>query len=578
MSNKFPGTFISGLTSGADNPTEWDFVILGSGAGALTAAIRAAKSGLKVLVIEKSQYLGGTSAWSGGNIWVPNNAHMKAAEIADSREQALMYAEAIIGTDAMQREMVERYIDQAPIMSDFVESHTEVDLTIIGDPDYHPEVPGATSIGRGLLPVAYDGRRLGRRFNLLRPCLPELTVLGGMMFDLNDLAHMMSFTRSPKSWWHCFKMFARYARDRIGYPRGTRLTFGNALAAALIKSAFDAGISFCLETAGRLLFEGGEVKGVSVESDGKKAELYSRYGVLLATGGYAYDVKLRDHLLKYSDKHLFMIVESNQGDGINDGLAQGAQLGECVYQNAFGYPTTCKENADGSTTKMMLMLNERNKPGSIIVNSKGERFVDEAGPYNEFYHAQIESDSVPAYLICDHATLRKNGLGLLRPGPSFMRPLSEFLKSGYFTRASSIRELAEKLGIDADGLEETVAKTNRFAETGKDTDFARGESYYDRFNGDPDHKPNPNLGPIYKPPFYAVKIYPGSTATCAGLVTDTDARVLDSYGDALPGLYACGLDMRSPFSGHALGPGCSLGPAMTFGFLAASDVVKRAGR
>jgi hypothetical protein len=264
-----------------------------------------------------------------------------------------------------------------------------------------------------------------------------------------------------------------------------------------------------------------------------------------------------------------MVIDANKGEGLQMALAVGAVLGTDTWQNVIGYQVTVMEHPDGWKQKFLLLMNERSKAGSDMVGKDGNRFANESRPYHDFYHHQTAAGAVPAWLIADHAFLRRNGMGLVRPGPGWMRPLGPYLGARYLVRGNTVRDLAEQIGVDPAGLEQTVTDMNRYAETGKDPEFGRGESLFDRTTGDPFHQPHPNLGRIATAPFYALAIWPGSTGTLCGLKTNGHAQALDQDDRPIQGLYACGLDMHSPFSGTFPGAGCSLGPAMTFGFTAA---------
>lgn len=547
-----------------------DVVVIGSGAGALTAAITAKQAGLDVLVVEKTELLGGTTARSGGMIWVPNNSYMRKAGMADSREQVLTYIGKVVG-NRFRREVIEAFVDNAPAMLDWVQANTEAKFEPAGEPDYFPELEGATKDGRAFNPANYDGRRLGKKFTTLRGPLDEVLAFGGIMIDRADLRLLLSATKSVPGFMHALKLLGTYAADRLaGYPRATRLTFGNALAGALLNSAYNERIEMWTGSAARrLIREGDRITGVVVERDGGEVTIGVGKGVVMATGGFIHNDEMRRELLEYADQHQSMVIDANRGEGLQMALAAGAVLGTDTWQNVIGYQVTVMEHADGWKQKFLLLMNERSKAGSVMVGKDGKRFANESLPYHDFYHHQTAAGAVPAWLVVDHAFLRRNGLGLVRPGPAWMRPLGPYLGAGYLKRGATLRELAEQIGVDAAGLEQTVANMNRYAETGKDPEFGRGESLFDRTTGDPFHKPHPNLGKIETGPFYAVAIWPGSTGTLCGLKTNGQAQALDANDKPIQGLYACGLDMHSPFSGTFPGAGCSLGPAMTFGFTAA---------
>ncbi len=554
---------------------QWDVIVIGSGAGALTSATVSAQQGLKVLVVEKTEYLGGTSALSGGMTWIPNSVHAAQEGIEDSFDQVMTYLESLI-TNHIRRDAIQAFLTQAPKMLAYMEANTEVRFVPSDEPDYFPELPGSVKIGRAFNAANYDGKRLGEHFSKLRPPLKELMVFGGAMVDRDDLGQLLKSSRSFSAFMYLVRFLARYAKDRLRYPRGTRLTFGNALVAALLKSALDAGATLWTKTpALGLIRENGRVIGVRVSRNGREESLFASAGIVVATGGFIHNDALRRELLDFPDEHVTMVIDANKGEGIEISRGVGAVLGSDTVQNALGYQVSYQTLPDGQRQKMMLIMNERSRPGSFMVNQAGRRFTNEAMPYSDLYRAQTTAGAVPAYLICDHAFLRRVGFGLVRPGR--FRQLGKFIKSGYLVRASTIAELARKLDIDADNLKQTVETMNRYAELGRDLEFGRGDSLYDRRIGDPTHKPNPNLGPIGTAPFYAIRVWPGSTGTLCGLLTDGNAQVLDKDRQPIPGLYACGLDMHSIFSGTFPGAGCSLGPAMTFGYTAAMQLAASRG-
>ncbi|MGE0384937.1 MAG: FAD-dependent oxidoreductase [Gammaproteobacteria bacterium] len=557
-----------------------DLVVVGSGAGALTAAVTAAHAGLDVLLVEKAAYFGGTSALSGGVAWLPLNPHVPAGGEQDSRERALRYLGNVIGQERYRPAVVEAFVDHARAMVEFLEACTEVRFEATTYPDYKAHLDGGMPVGRSIAAREFDGRRLGPWFARLQPPMKELCALGAMMVDGMDVWHMMNATRSFASLRHCARRLAGYAVDRLSHPRGTRLTMGNALMGRLLKSAVDAGVTLWhASPAVRLSSEAGRIAAVTVRRAGGEVTVQVRRGVILGSGGFAHDADLKHRLIPFADVHQTICPETVAGDGIRMGLDCGAALGGNTWHNFLGTQVTIMHAPDGSVvSKAPFLRRDRAKPGYVLVNRMGRRFVSESWPYNDVAYAMNDAEgAVPAFLVCDHVRLRRYGLGLVRPGPEWARPLGSFLASGHLVRAATVRELAVKLGVDADGLEQTVRRNNEYARTGRDPEFGKGDTVYDRWQGDPEVKPNPNLGPIETGPFYAVTQWPGNLGTFCGLVTDGRARVLDAGGQPIPGLYACGCDMHPVFSGCYPGGGGSIGPGMTFGFLAARDVAGQGG-
>jgi succinate dehydrogenase/fumarate reductase flavoprotein subunit len=550
---------------------ETDVICIGSGAGGMSAALTAAIEGLDVLIVEKTQYVGGSTAVSGGAVWIPNNPQSSQLGHKDSMEQAKLYLDRIVGNWASD-EMKRVFLEAGPEMVRYLEQRTEVKLIARAySPDYYPDTEGASLGGRSMDPAPFDGRSLGKNFDLLRPPLKEFVVLGGMMVTMSDVYHLLNVTKSLASWRHGMKLVARYASDRLRYRRGTRLVLGNSLAGRLLKSALDRKIPIWVSTpARRLIVAGDRVTGVTVTRDGRDLAIKARRGVVLATGGFPSDLALRQEFLPHPTGLWSMAPEGNTGDGLRLGQAVGAQANRNNASNAFLAPISILETLNGETVKFPHLVWDRARPGLMAVNGAAQRFVNEATSYHEFGLAMYESHktipSIPSFLICDSAFLHKWGLGLALPGG---RPFRHLVKAGYLVEAPTIEALAQRLDLDPATLAATTARFNALAAKGEDEDFGKGGNAYNRYLGDLSVKDrNPCLGPIVTAPFYAVRVYPGDIGTAAGLVTDRHARVLDGEGRPIAGLYACGNDMNSVMGGTYPGPGITLGPALTFGYLA----------
>jgi succinate dehydrogenase/fumarate reductase flavoprotein subunit len=541
-----------------------DVVIVGAGGAGLMAAVVCAKLGLEVLVVEKTPYLGGTTALSGGGIWVPANELARKAGYPDSIDAARRYLHATIGP-SIDSTVLESFLASAPEMLDWVEANTQVHFEVIpGFPDWAPDVEGASEAGRMLSPLTYDGRLLGAHFAELRVPLASFNAPGGFMIGLGDMPHLPNVTKSWASFRHMAKLVARFAYDRLRYPRGTRLTMGNALAARLLRSALDAGVELWRNTpALSLRAEGGRIAGVVVEHDGKRIDIAVRRGVVLASGGFSANAQMRARYIPYAEHHVSLTAEGNTGDGLAMALKAGAIMETENRQNASWVVMSLARKPDGSIEKFPHLFLDRGKPGCMAVNAAGKRFSNEAGmDMVEHMHA---SGSVPAHLICDHRCIRKYGLGLVKPGGL---GLKKWQRAGYITSAATLDELAALIGVDPAGLAATAAANNEYARTGIDPEFGKGAKRGDFALGDPAHQPNPCLGPIGEPPFYAVKIQPGDGTTTLGLRVDGLARVLDAAGKPIPGLHAVGLDMNSLWRGIAPGNGSNNGLSLTFGYLA----------
>lgn len=549
---------------------EFDVVVIGSGGGGLSAAVTAAKRGLDVLVVEKTEYFGGATALSGGGTWIPANSLAREQGISDSIDEARSYVEKVVGPN-VRKDVLDAFLENAPAMLDFMRGNTEVDFWVAPfSPDYHPDEPGAAMDGRLLTPTAYDGKKLGQYFERLRPPLPEFNAPGGMMIDLPDMPHVLAPTGSFESAVHVARMIARTARDRLsGHSRGTRLTMGNALAGRLLRSALDAGVVLWSNTP-MLRFERdgiGRISAVNVEREGRPCSIRVRRGAVLAAGGFSQNPEMRKQHIPYAEHHISLMPPGNTGDGIRAAVEAGAAMDEGNIQNAAWTVISLYPQRDGGMRRWPHLFLDRPKPGYIIVNSKGERFGDEASL--NFVEAMHRDGAVPAHLVCDAAAIRKYGLGAVLPGG--LR-LKRMVKAGYVIAAPTLRALADRIGCDPDGLERTVARNNEYAQTGIDTDFGKGGNAFDRSIGDPAQTPNPCLGPIGIPPFYAVKVNPGDATTTLGLKVDARARVLDAEGNPVPGLYACGLDMNSLWRGVPPANGANNTLSLTFGFIAGRDL------
>jgi len=549
---------------------QFDVIVVGAGAGGMTAAVVAAAERLRVVVLEKAPVVGGTTAISGGMVWVPNNPKMAAVGRSDSRAEAETYLANTLPGDA-DDPLRTAFLDHANEAVAWLEANTSVRLRPVATyPDYYPDLPGATLGGRVLEPVPFDARILGAEFRRLRKPLPEFMLFGGMMVERPDVPHFRRAFRSPRSALRVARLLLRYGWERCFLDRGATLCLGNALVARLLHSLRQLGVELRLGAgADGLVIEDGTAVGVTLGG----RTLRARRGIVLATGGFSHDPALRARLLPAKAGMVSAASPDNTGDGIRFGLGAGGALGEGAAGNAFWTPVSCFRRPDGSEGVFPHILTDRGKPGMIAVNQGGRRFTNEAVSYHAFVQAMFRADnaspSIPAYLICDRKALWTYGLGAVKP---FALSLRWPLASGYLVQADSIAALAVWLGIDAEALGRTVAEYNQDAVEGRDRAFGRGGDAYQRHVGDGDHAPNPCVAPIVTPPFYAVTLRPGDLGTAAGLVTDAAARVLGADGAPIRHLYACGNDMNSLMRGAYPGPGITLGPALTFGYLAGRDI------
>jgi succinate dehydrogenase/fumarate reductase flavoprotein subunit len=551
---------------------EVDLLVAGAGAGGMAAALVSALEGLEVLLCEASSQVGGTAATSAGTLWIPGNRQSIAAGFADSAEAAETYLDAIIGAQT-SRQLRLAFLRTGPDAIDYLAARSEVVFRPCGrHPDYRSNQPGAAVSGRAIIPEPFDGRVLGRDFERVRPPIDEFMVLGGMMVGKDDIPRLLGRFSSFANFVHSAKLVARFLSDRLRYSRGTRLVMGNALVARLYHSLRQRDVPILFETSIEGLVIGADgVTGAVLRSGGKSLRVRARKGIVLATGGYAHNASLRGAFMPELGRARSMAVQSNRGDGIALGQKAGARVAPEEHRSgAFWSPVSVTRRPDGSTGLFPHLVMDRAKPGLIAVNASGRRFVNEADSYHDFVEAMFASHksapTIPAYLICETRFVRKYGLGAIHPGT---RSLAAVERSGYLVSTGTIEELARRISVDPAGLRETVRRSNEYARTGVDLDFAKGETELNRFNGDPAHGPNPCLGPIEAPPFCAMQVWPAEIACSTGLATDEDARVIDRGGRPIPGLYACGNDMASIMSGTYAGPGITLGPAIVFAYRAA---------
>ncbi len=559
-----------------------DVLVVGSGNGGLTAALCAYELGLRnVLVIEKSSLFGGTSATSGGGVWIPCNRYAREAGAQDSLEDAREYLRATIPEDLVPSELLDMYVQEGPRMIDFLHERTRVRYESLAHyPDYWSFLPGARGGHRSMEP---------------EPVMRD--VLGAEAPYLRELHHMMwLFDRIPIKQVEAHVLMARlpgwrsltmkllwdYVTDVpwvLRHKRSRRLTNGAAGVARLRWSMLDRGMPLWRETPMReLIVEQGRVAGALVERNGRPMVIRAQCGVVLATGGFEHNQEMREQYLpKPTQAAWSAAAGTNTGDGIRAGMAVGAAT---RLMNGAWWCTTIKA-PDDPVPRLAIM--EKSYPGSCVVNQRGRRIANESQNYMgyqlELFRKHSDADpQVPSWMVFDAHFRRKYIVGPLmssRLRPDWMLPKSYFT-SGFLTKADTIRGLAQQAGIDPDGLEQTIRAMNEYARTGKDLEFGRGDALYDRYYADPSVKPNPCLAPIAEPPFYAMRIDPGDFGTHGGLATDVHARVLRPDGSPIEGLYAAGNCAAAILPTYP-GPGATLGPAMTLAWQAARHMAGVSG-
>lgn len=554
---------------------QFDVVVVGSGAGGMTAALCSQAQGLSSVVVEKADTYGGTTAVSGGGIWIPCNDDIAKLGGKDSYEEALTYMKHLTAGEVPQAR-IESYLKNAPEMVRYLKKTFDIEFRSVKlYPDYYPDQPGGKEGYRSMEPVEFNAALLGDEFSRQRPPFHGTQVMGRLAMNQVE-AHTL-FTKG-KGWVKLIiGMMLRYWFDlswRLKTKRDRRLTLGQALVATLRHAMLKKDVPLLLNTAlESLIEENGRVVGVVATQNGKQLRFGARKGVVLASGGFEANQQMREQYLpKPTQAQWTGAPPINHGDGIRAGLALGAKLG---FMNlTWGSPTIAVPGASSQTTLFV----ERCMPHCIIVNKKGKRFVNEAAAYPDVITAMYQDDAkgngaVPAWMVFDATFRHKYPAGIFMPGQ--MQPDSslpkDWLDKVYY-RADSIEALATKIGVDAKGLAETLVKFNQFAVNGIDLDFGKGKTAIDRYYSDPYHKPNSCLGPVEKAPFYALRLDAGEIGTKGGLVADEHSRVLRENGSVIAGLYATGNCSAAVMGKTYAGAGSTLGPAMTFGFVAAKSL------
>jgi succinate dehydrogenase/fumarate reductase flavoprotein subunit len=525
--------------------------------------------GAKVLVVERTEYVGGTTAWSAGTTWVPGTHHAAKVNPHDTLADVTTYLNHAVGSQAPAA-LREAFLKNGPEAVAKMEAKSSVKFRPYPKhPDYISDLPGSTLNGRALEPVPFDGRLLGDLFPLLRPPIPEFTVLGGMMVDRTDINHLLAMTKSWASFKYSVSIVWRHLRDRLTHARGTRLVMGNALVGRLFHALSQhAQATLALKTSvdGLECDASGRVVAVRLSSASGKVSVLAKHGVVLASGGFNRDPVLRAEKLPGIPAEWCPAAPGHTGEAQALARRLGAVEGQGAQSPAFWAPVSLRQRADGSTAVFPHFVMDRAKPGMITVNQAGERFVNESTSYHLFaLGMQSAQQAVPAYLVADAKALRRYGMGMVRPGG---KGLASFLADGYLTEAANLEELACKLGISPDGLAQSVARNNAFAQSGVDTQFQRGVTAYQQNIGDSSVGGlNPNLGEMNEGPYYAVKLYPGDIGAAQGLQTNKHAQVLNAHGQAIDGLYAVGNDMNSIMGGVYPAPGITIGPGLVFAYV-----------
>lgn len=555
---------------------QYDVIVVGTGAGALMGAIRAADEGLKTLVIEKTELVGGTSAISGGGIWIPDNYDMPKAGLRDSIDVVFNYVKRCAKGLASDDRIL-AYVETARQMALYLKEIGVPYRCVPLYADYYPHIEGSMPGGRTMDPVDFNAAKLGLKdLELVRPTSPGQLIFGRVNINAFEARSMLA--RERKSTFMLMWMMARYFLD---YPwrrktrRDRRLTGGQALIAGLMTALRKRKVDLWLKSPLQsLVMDNGRVTGVVLEREGKTITVNAKRAVLLGAGGFERNQAMREQYLPKPTNAGWPATPPNGNTG--DVHRAGAQIGAAMHlmEHTWGAPTLEVPGEE----KFRAVFVERSLPGCMVVNNQGERFLNESGPYPEFQQAMFANHAktggaIPAWIVFDADFRAKQPMGPLMPASAV--PDSRVRRSYWdkvVWKGETLDELAAKIGVDAEGLKRSAAKMTEYAQTGKDLDFDRGGNVFDRYYGDPTLK-NPNLGPIAKGPFYAMKLWPGDIGTKGGLLTDRDARVLDESGQPIEGLYCVGNNAASVMGPSYPGAGSTLGPAMTFAYRAIAHLM-----
>lgn len=542
----------------------YDVVVVGSGAAGLTAGLTAKLQGMKSLVIEKTDRYGGASAISGGALWIPNNHIIKGAGVPDTHELARQYLDSTIG-DRVPEELKETYITRGPEMLRFLYNKTKHMRFQYakGYSDYYPEKPGGLSQGRSIEPLIFDLTKMGSLANSMRRATLSTK---GFTMNSYEFHKVNMITRTLKGKTTALKLGARLVKSKV--TKSAPVALGEALIARLRLSLAEANGELWLSTAFKDFIMGkGRVIGIIVERDGQELKIEAKKGVVLSSGGFSHNQTLREKYLPSPTNAAWTSSPEGQtGDILEPGVKIGATLD--LMDKVWGAPSVIDPQGHP-----FFLVADRGVPNMIVVDSAGQRFVNEAAPYHEFVdtmykHQEVTQQAVPSWILIDASAKSRYIFTGLFPGQAF--PKSWF-EHGVAKSAETIEELAKQMEVPAENLVATVNRFNDFARNGHDDDFYRGDSAYDNYYGDPT-LPNPNLAEIKKAPFYALRLYPGDIGTKGGLVVDEYARVIKENGEPIEGLYASGNCSASIMGETYPGPGATIGPGMTLSFVATAHM------
>ncbi len=546
----------------------FDFVVVGSGGGSMCAAVVACAAGKSALVLEKTNLIGGTTARSGGVMWIPNNPYMATAGVPDSLEAATQYLDAVVGdhndTPGASKARRQAFLIEGPRMLDFLIGKGLKFSRITNWPDYYDEAPGGSVPGRTVVADLFDANELGEAKKLLRPNFLTLPV---SLEDALKLPHV-------KKSWAAKKALVRMGLRIVGSKLTGKnyVTAGAALQGRMMQAAIKAGAELRVDSAVKeLIFEDGRVAGVVTEKNGKPHRVGAILGVLVNAGGFALNQAMRDQYMPGSSISHTSVAEGDTGEMIQEMMRHGAAIAQ--MDSFVGSPLSLppgsevwpiKPGAQGVTAA----------PHAILVDQTGVRYLNEGGSYTEYCQRMIEHNkgapAIPSYAIFDNRVMKSVMIAGTMPGSK--KP-AEWTEQGFLHSADTIEGLAALLNIDPATLRGTVDRFNGFVAANEDKDFKRGARAYDRWLGDPFHAPNETLGEISEGPFHAIPVIPGDVGTLGGVVTDEKARVLREDGTVIAGLYSTGVSAASVMGRTSPGSGVNIGPSFVWGYVAAKDAV-----